>query len=123
MRGYALDCLLVKPVNYVAIEFLVSILVSVGILRRWEVQCRVACKLEKGMLNHFETECIDYLDRVLQVVAWPVFNAPASFQVSGSPHLESLVEFGGPLRTLQMIGGPLLHMCRRFLKKVRQKYG
>src|SRR6266566_4204341 len=116
MRGDALDRLLVKPVKHIAVEFPMRILVGVGILRNRKVQCGIIRESEEGLPNHLGTKCIDRRNGLLQVVARPVFNVPASLQIPGFPHLEPLVGFGGPLWALEMISG-------RFLNKVRQVDG
>ncbi len=119
-RGYPLDRLLIKPVNDIAVEFPVCILVGMRILRSREVQRGIVREFEEGSLHstHFETECIDDRDRFLQVGTWSIFNAPVPFQVPRFPHLEPPVGFGGKLLVCQTIGCPSWCVRRRFIDEV-----
>src|SRR6266487_2869363 len=110
MHSYEPNGLFVQTINDIAIEFFVRILIGVSVLYNREVERWIVRECEKGLPNHFDTQCIDRGNRIFQMVAWPIFNVPTSLQITVLPHLESRIWFSGPFWTLQMVADPLFHV-------------
>src|SRR5258707_1399270 len=85
------NSVLIQSIYQIAVEFLMRILVGMGILRCGKIEYRVGWKLKKRLADDLVTEGVNRRYGIFDIVEWAVINLPASLQIAIFPHLKARV--------------------------------